>query len=244
MKQIVENYTPADLEVWNKLFTRQISNLEDKSCKQYLDSLQRMSAVLNPNELPNFTKIDEWFKTSTGWQIHCVPGLIPVKDFFILLAQKKFPSSTWLRSLDKLDYLEEPDMFHDIFGHVPLLSDTTYSDFMHEFGKLGVAILHDEEKLKGLQRLYWFAIEFGLLKENNNTRIYGAGILSSFGESISSLANFHQHLDFNIEEVLGREFCTSEMQSNYYVMENLNQLNESVKFISEKWNVHELASGE
>jgi phenylalanine-4-hydroxylase len=159
------------------------------------------------------------------------------------LSQKKFPSSTWLRSLDKLDYLEEPDMFHDIFGHIPLLSHSNYSDFMLEFGKLGTAFLENEDHLKALQRLYWFAIEFGLIKENNCTKIYGAGILSSFGESNSSIVNTNHHLKFNIEQILATDFCTSEMQTDYFVMDHLIQLNESINHVSAKWNLHELETG-
>jgi phenylalanine-4-hydroxylase len=243
MKQIYENYTSADLEVWNILFTRQIKNLQDKACSAYLDALTKMQEVLNADELPNFQKINNWFKNHTGWQIECVPGLIPVQDFFVLLSQKKFPSSTWLRSLDKLDYLEEPDMFHDIFGHIPLLSDSNYSDFMLEFGKLGTAFLENENHLKALQRLYWFAIEFGLIKENDCTKIYGAGILSSFGESNSSIVNINHHLKFNIEQILATDFCTSEMQTDYFVMDHLIQLNESINHVSAKWNLHELETG-
>jgi len=243
MKQIYENYTSADLEVWNILFTRQIKNLQDKSCAAYLNALSKMDEVLNPNELPNFEKINKWFKNQTGWQIQCVPGLIPVQDFFVLLAQKKFPSSTWLRSKDKLDYLEEPDMFHDIFGHIPLLSDENYSEFMLEFGKLGNAFLNNENHLKALQRLYWFAIEFGLIKENNSTKIYGAGILSSYGESISSIQKNNHHLKFDIEKILATDFCTSEMQTDYFVMDDLLQLNKSILHVSKKWHVHELETG-
>ena len=243
MKQKYENYTSADLEVWNILFKRQINNLQDKACSAYLDALTRMEDVLNPNELPHFEKINNWFKNQTGWQIQCVPGLIPVTDFFVLLAQKKFPSSTWLRSKDKLDYLEEPDMFHDIFGHIPLLSDKNYSEFMLEFGKLGNAFLENENHLKALQRLYWFAIEFGLIKENNTTKIYGAGILSSYGESISSIQKSDHHLQFDIEQILVTEFCTSEMQSDYFVMNDLFQLNQSINHVSKKWIVHELEAG-
>ena len=165
MKQIFENYTNEDHEVWKILFERQKENLNDKACSEYLVALEEMKEVLHPNSIPRFTDLNSWFAQRTGWEIHCVPGLIPVDEFFELLAQKKFCSSTWLRLKSQLDYLEEPDMFHDIFGHVPLLSLPMYSKFMHEFGKLGVAHKDNPEIQIYLQRLYWFTIEFGLIKD-------------------------------------------------------------------------------
>lgn len=229
MKQEFDQYTADDLKVWNKLFTRQLLNLQDKACEEYLLALQQMNAVLNPNELPNFEKINAWFTDQTGWTIACVPGLIPVDEFFILLANKQFPSSTWLRSMDKLDYLEEPDMFHDIFGHVPLLANKEYSDFIEMFGKIGLSMIHNEAKLIELQRLYWFTIEFGLLTENNTHRIYGAGILSSFGESISSLTRLDvERPSFDLTTVLQTSFCSSEIQSKYFVCSGISALRESI----------------
>jgi hypothetical protein len=130
--------------------------------------------------------LDKWFENRTAWKIEVVPGLIPVDDFFELLAQKKFCSSTWLRKMEQLDYLEEPDMFHDIFGHIPLLSNALFSDFMQKFGKLGVAAKGDDEQILKLQRLYWFTIEFGMIG-SDDPKIYGAGICSSFGETNRSI---------------------------------------------------------
>ena len=164
MKQDFESYNREDFAVWKVLFERQELNLQDKACDEYMLALDRMKPVLNSGAPPNFEEINTWFQQSTGWEIHCVPGLIPVEDFFQLLAKKKFCSSTWLRTMNQLDYLEEPDMFHDIFGHVPLLSDPIFSDFAQEFGKLGCTVLNDPEKIIMLQRLYWFTIEFGLIQ--------------------------------------------------------------------------------
>ena len=122
MKQHYDNYSETDHNVWQTLFERQTNNLQDKACQDYLDCLQILSPVLHANRIPDFDELDEVLGNQTGWTIEVVPGHIPVRDFFALLAQKKFPSSTWLRSMDQLDYLEEPDMFHDIYGHIPLLA--------------------------------------------------------------------------------------------------------------------------
>lgn len=240
MKQEFKLYTQADREVWRTLFERQISNLQDKACVEYLNALKDMSDVLNPNNIARFSELDEWFATSTGWRIECVPGLIPVDKFFLLLSQKRFCSSTWLRDVKQLDYLEEPDMFHDVFGHIPLLSNPVFSDFAHEFGKLGSSLLHDEEKLKMLQRLYWFTIEFGLIHQEG-IKIYGAGITSSFVESISSLSKRNTKLEFDIEKVIREEFRTDVVQTKYFVINSFEELFNSIVKLTQKWKHYELA---
>jgi len=240
MKQIFENYTSENHEVWKILFERQKENLNDKACPEYLAALYEMKEVLNPNSNPRFAELNEWFAQRTGWEIHCVPGLIPVDEFFELLAQKKFCSSTWLRLKSQLDYLEEPDMPHDIFGHVPLLSLPMYSNFMHEFGKLGVAHKDSPEIQIYLQRLYWFTIEFGLMK--NDLKIYGAGILSSFGESIECRKDIKQKLEFSIEEVILKPYDSEKIQNEYFMIENFEALFESLKTIELKFKSNELVN--
>lgn len=241
MKQEFEKYTKEDQQVWTTLFERQIVNLKGKASDHYLNALDEMKEVLNESSLPNFEAINTWFESSTGWEIYCVPGLIPVDEFFILLSEKKFPSSTWLRSMEKLDYLEEPDMFHDIFGHVPLLSNPTFSEFIHAFGKLGKSLINDEEKLLMLQRLYWFTIEFGLIQEKE-VKIYGAGIMSSFGEAISSLKTETEKKIFDLEEVLNMTFITTEIQSFYFVIDSFEELFDSIVHLSKKWGSYELVN--
>ncbi|WP_341902014.1 phenylalanine 4-monooxygenase [Fluviicola taffensis] len=240
MKQEFEKYTKEDGAVWSLLFKRQVKNLKQLACSDYLESLDYMKEVLNPTEIPNFEQINKWFKKSTGWEIYCVPGLIDVADFFDLLAEKKFPSSTWLRSKDKLDYLEEPDMFHDIFGHVPLLSNPVYSNFVHEFGKLGKKHKGNHQLVTELQRIYWFTIEFGLIFEKGKPRIFGAGIISSFHESISCLSSKEvTHLPFGLDSIIQTDFCTSELQQTYFVIDHLEQLETAVTSLSNKLQ-HEL----
>ena len=241
MKQEFEKYTQEDKDVWKILFDRQIINLQGKASQHYLNALDSMKEVLNADSMPNFEEINKWFQGSTGWEIYCVPGLIPVDEFFVLLSERKFPSSTWLRSMEKLDYLEEPDMFHDVFGHIPLLCNPIFSDFIHEFGKLGKCLIHDDEKLVMLQRLYWFTIEFGLIQEDE-VKIYGAGIMSSFGEAISSVLPGTTKKKFVLDQVLQMDFITTEMQSFYFVIESLEELFKSIVLLSKKWNQNELAN--
>lgn len=228
MRQEYNQYTAEDLKVWRTLFERQMKNLQDKACSDYLRCINDMSDVLNAHKIPNFNELNEWLGNRTGWQIEVVPGMIPVDEFFGLLSQKKFCSSTWLRSWEQLDYLEEPDMFHDIFGHIPLLANPIFSEFVLEFAKMGKEAIGDEEKLIQLQRLYWFTIEFGLMREQGELKIYGAGIMSSFGESKTSIAKDMTHHEYDIDQILRKAFVNNEPQTEYFVVESLSELYESI----------------
>jgi len=234
--QDMSKYTKDDLWVWNTLFNRQKENIPGKASKAYIDALEHMSPVLNADEIPDFEKINSWFKTETQWELQVVPGLIPVEEFFKLLAERKFCASTWLRSKDSMDYLEEPDMFHDIFGHVPLLSNPVFSEFVYEFGKLGCQFIGDTDKLIQLQRLYWFTIEFGVIKEQGGIQSYGAGILSSSGETNQIHEQKANFLDYSIQDIIEKEFRTDIMQEDYYVISSFEMLFESSKALANVWN--------
>ncbi|WP_339611777.1 phenylalanine-4-hydroxylase [uncultured Planktosalinus sp.] len=233
MKQNMKNYTTEDFKVWKLLFDRQIENLKVKGSKDYLAALNLMQPVLHGNDIPEFKKMNHWFETQTGWNIEVVPGLIPVEEFFELLSQKRFCSSTWLRSLKNLDYLEEPDMFHDTFGHIPLLANPVFSEFVYEFGKLGKAIIHNTEKLAQLQRLYWFTIEFGVIKENGVLKSYGAGVISSFGETNQIYNQEANFFPFDIQTIFNKPFRTDVMQEDYFVIESLEQLFTSLEEVKQ-----------
>jgi phenylalanine-4-hydroxylase len=234
MRQNYENYSTEDQEVWKLLFNRQKENLALKGSKHYNDCLELLSPCLNEKSIPKFEEMNSYFKTKTGWQIEVVPGLIPVADFFDLLAEKKFCSSTWLRTREQIDYLEEPDMFHDIFGHIPLLLNSTFSKFAQAFGKLGQQYKGDEEMLIRLQRIYWFTIEFGLIKEKEELKVYGAGIASSFGETNHVFEPTLTHLKYTIEDVMECEFDTDIIQEKYFVIESLDELYNSLNKLTVK----------
>ena len=228
MKQEYKLYKEEDQLVWKTLFDRQVENLQDKSCTAYLSCLEIMKGVLNSKQIPDFNLLNSKLTGSTGWSIEVVPGLIPVEDFFRLLAQRKFSASTWVRKIDQLDYLEEPDMFHDIFGHTPLLADPKFAQFMKDFGDLGVEFIDDDEVVVQLQRLYWFTIEFGLIYENG-PKVYGAGICSSFGETIHSLSANVEVVPFSLGQVINTEFKTDVVQTLYFELESFDQLFEEFK---------------
>ncbi len=228
MRQEYNKYTTEDQEVWRILFERQLANLKDKSCKTYLQCIYELDDVLNADAIPRFEDLGSRLEQATGWNIHVVPGLIPVDEFFALLNQRMFCSSTWVRSREMLDYLEEPDMFHDITGHTPLLINQKYADFMQEFGALGVKYADDSNIVVQLQRLYWFTIEFGVMKGVGKPLVYGAGIASSFGETNHIYEKGIEILDFDLEKVMNNDFVNSEIQMRYYAIEQLDDLYEMI----------------
>lgn len=225
MQQNYVAYQAEDQAVWQLLFQRQWDNLKNKAVAELWPALEMAKMALNGHEIPNFSKLSPLLKKEQNFSIEVVPGLIPVEEFFALLAQRRFPSSTWLRKMEELDYLEEPDMFHDIFGHIPLLFNTQYADFMQEFGRIGLQLAHLPEAVAALERLYWFTIEFGVCQNAQGQEIYGAGILSSFGESIQVYeGNNCEFRPFKLETVLQHHFYKHEMQSVYYCLDNFQSL--------------------
>lgn len=236
MKQVMNNYTTEDVKVWNTLFTRQIANLQDKACAEYLKYFNELESVLHADAIPNLEVLSQLLFEKSGWKIEIVPGLIPVKDFFALLAEKKFCSSTWLRKMSQLDYLEEPDMFHDIFGHIPLLLDPTFGDFAQKLGKIGLENHDNETIVVQLQRLYWFSIEFGLIQSEQGRRIYGAGILSSFQETNGIFDEETVIHPFNLEEIIQSDFNNMTIQTKYYELQSFDELFASLMAYEEKTN--------
>lgn len=229
MKQHYDDYTAEDHEIWGILFERQHKNLQGYSCSEYLECLDELDDVLTPEKVVDFRELDEALSSRTGWTIEVVEGLIPVEQFFKLLARKKFSASTWLRSREQLDYLEEPDMFHDIFGHTPILINESFSRFAQKFGELGVRFIDHPTIVKQLQRIYWFTIEFGVMKDPQlGHKVYGAGIISSYGETNHVMEDEIDVRDYNIHDVIKTEFRTDVIQSLYYKIDHFDQLFESL----------------
>ena len=162
------------------LFERQTGILKDQACSEYLAGLKTLG--LNAQGIPDFDLMNKNLRPATGWEVVAVPGLIPSKPFFTMLANRQFPAGNFIRKPEELDYLEEPDIFHDVFGHVPLLTNPAYASYMQEYGRAGDAAIANKG-VKYLARLNWYTIEFGLIRNGGDVKIYGAGIVSSFGEA-------------------------------------------------------------
>lgn len=215
-------FTSGDHWVWDTLFARQQALLQGRAVSAFERGLDVLH--LSRPGVPNFDELNEKLSKKTGWTVVAVPGLVPDDVFFRHLSQRRFPAGNFIRAADQLDYLEEPDVFHDVFGHVPLLSDPAVADLMQTLGTLGLEAL-ELGALDRVARLYWHTVEFGLAREDGQTKIYGAGILSSFSESHYSLESRKpQRLPFDLKEVLRAPFRTDALQQRYFVVDRFEDL--------------------
>lgn len=228
-EQVYSRYTKEDFEVWKILFDRQMEQLEGKVAEEFLEALDKVR--FNRDEIPNFKKVNEILGQLTGWQLITVPNISPAEEFFRNLAEKKFTATCWLRKMSELDYLEEPDMFHDVFAHTPLLSNKAYTDFFQSMGLLAQKYKFDQEVILKLQRLYWFTIEFGLIRSGEDIKIYGAGIISSKGETAHALSDRSVKHDFDIPKIYKHPFRTDIIQEEYYIIDSFEQLAGSMDVI-------------
>jgi phenylalanine-4-hydroxylase len=221
-----EALTPDDHWVWDHLFARQQRLLKGRAVQAFQQGLDVLH--LSRPGVPNFDELNEKLAARTGWSVVAVPGLVPDDVFFGHLSRRRFPAGNFIRAKDELDYLEEPDVFHDVFGHVPLLAQPAVADFMQALGELGLGAL-ERGALHRLARLYWYTVEFGLARERGELRIYGAGILSSFGESHYSLeSQVPRRSDFDLERVLRTRYRTDSFQQAYFVIERFEDVLELV----------------
>src|SRR5471030_1090057 len=184
IEQNFSSYTAAEHAIWRTLFRRQERLLRNRACDAFLDGLTRLGVAADG--IPDFRRLNAILSAATGWTIVAVPGLVPDAVFFEHLANRRFPSTCFIRRADQLDYLQEPDIFHDVYGHVPMLIEPVFADYMQAYGEGGLKALR-LGSLERLARLYWYTVEFGLIRTPAGLRIYGSGILSSKGESIYSL---------------------------------------------------------
>src|SRR5438046_6369086 len=215
-------YTEDEHAIWRRLFERQQKLLKGRACREYLDGLQGLGVAAHG--IPDFRRLSGMLDRATGWRIVPVPGLVPDDVFFAFLAARRFPSTCFIRRRDQLDYLQEPDVFHDICGHVPMLMNPVFADYMQAYGEGGLKALrlgHLEE----LARLYWYTVEFGLSATPEGLRIYGSGILSSAGESIYCLEDPHPHrLGFDLRRVMRTQYHIDRYQESYFVIDDFQQL--------------------
>src|ERR671912_239462 len=217
-----ERYTAEDHAIWRTLFERQQRILKGRVCQEYLDGLEALG--ISAEGVPNFDQMNARLRRVTGWEVVAVPGLIPSRPFFQMLANRQFPAGTFIRSREQLDYLEEPDIFHDVFGHVPLLTNSAYADYMNEYGRIGLAAV-ERVGVKFLARLNWYTIEFGLIRKPEGIQIYGAGIVSSFGEAKYVVDDpSANQLAFSLERVLRTGYYLDDFQASYFVIHRFEDL--------------------
>ena len=219
-----ETYPAEDHATWGTLFRRQRELLKGRACQEFLDSQDAMG--MTQDRIPRFAELNARLQAATGWTLIGVEGLLPELTFFEHLANRRFPVTWWIRRPDQLDYLSEPDLFHDLFGHVPLLMNPVFADYMEAYGKGGVkAHAIGPDALAQLTRLYWYTVEFGLIRTDDGLRIYGSGIVSSKGESIYSLDSAAPNrLGFDLERVMRTRYRIDTFQKSYFVIDSFEQL--------------------
>lgn len=255
IEQPWDTYSATDHEVWRTLFARQQELLVGRASDEFLRNQREMG--MSSQAIPKFEEINKSLRSATGWELIGVEGLLPELTFFEHLANRRFPVTWWIRRPDQLDYLSEPDLFHDLFGHVPLLMNPVFADYMAAYGRGGVkahgiaerareaattvidGVAHvDEAKalslgsdaLSNLTRLYWYTVEFGLIRQPDGLRIYGSGIVSSKGESIYSLESAAPNrIGFDLERIMRTRYRIDTFQKTYFVIDSYEQLMEATR---------------
>lgn len=217
------DYDSDDDAIWNDLFARQMDILPGRAATAFLDGLEKLD--LGCGGVPDFGAMSEELGKLTGWSVVPVPMLIPDHIFFWHLANRRFPAGNFIRTRETFDYIQEPDVFHDVFGHVPMLTDPTFADYMQEYGKAGWKAMR-YNRLKALGALYWYTVEFGLILEGGkDLRAYGAGILSGPTEAVYSVeANSPNRIMLNVDRVMRTDYVISDLQPTYFVIESFEDL--------------------
>jgi phenylalanine-4-hydroxylase len=215
-------YTPAEHERWDRLFKRSQGILRDRACEEFVAMIEKLT--LSESGIPDMEQLSDRLAKLTGWRVVPVRELVPDDVFFDHLANRRFPAGAFIRSEAEMDYLQEPDVFHDIFGHVPLLANPVYADFMQAYGQGGNRALA-LGRLANLARLYWYTIEFGLIRTATGLRIFGAGIVSSVGESVFALESVSPNrIAFNLERVMRTQYVIDDFQQTYFVIDSFEKL--------------------
>lgn len=215
------DWTSEENKTWNTLISRQTEIVKTRACPEFIEGLDRIQ--FSKDRVPQHTEINRRLKDFTGWEVEVVPALIPAKEFFTLLANKKFPAASFIRVPEELDYIQEPDIFHEFYGHVPLLTFPDYANFMEEFGKLALSISGKDRRR--LFRLFWFTIEFGLLRTPQGIKAYGGGMLSSIHETVYSVESpIAKREPFDPLIALRTPYRIDIPQPLYYVLDNFSDL--------------------
>jgi len=215
-------YSAQDHAVWRTLFERQTLLLPGRACDAFLEGMRRLP--IGADAIPDFRALSEVLMAQTGWQLVAVPGLVPDDVFFDHLAHRRFPAGNFIRAPHQLDYLEEPDVFHDVFGHVPMLMNPVLADFVQAYG-IGGLRAQQLGVLHHLARVYWYTVEFGLVRQAEGLRIYGSGIASSMTESVFALDDpSPNHISFDLERVMRTRYRIDDFQESYFVLDKLDDL--------------------
>lgn len=225
-------YTQENQDVWREMFTERMRTLDQQASDVFLNGLKAIG--LTPDRVPLVSDINRRLQDLTGWESHPVPGYLPAKAFFACLAQRRFPTTITIRPRELMNYLPEPDIFHDVFGHVPLHADPVFAEFLQTYGKAAL-FCEDPYHIERLARLFWFTVEFGLIRERGEVKLYGSGLISSIGESFHALESDHvDRRPFEMELVCETPFQIDHYQPILYVLESFEQLRDSMNSYAER----------
>lgn len=230
--QHYDRYSAQDHEVWATLVSRRMETLEDQASEVFLSGVRQLG--LDKDHVPKVSYVNSRLAELTGWQSRGVPGYLPAKAFFACLAKRQFPTTIVIRPKEKLEYLPEPDIFHDVFGHVPLHADPVFAEFLQTYGKAAL-LCEDPRDVERLGRLFWFTVEFGLIREHGRVKLYGSGLISSLGESFHALESPDvDRRPFDMERVCETPFEIDHYQGVLYVLESFEQLRDAMNDYAEQ----------
>lgn len=219
-------YTPEQHAVWSTLYRRRMEHLEGVACAAFLDGMAAIG--IEPHRIPDIAEINRRLQPRTGWMVAPVSGFLHPRLFFRCLAERRFPTTVSIRAADRLDYVPEPDIFHDIFGHVPMHADRVFADFLQRFGELAQAS-RTEQELEEAGRLFWFTVEFGLIREGDSNKVYGSGLISSHADCVNALSAGCERRPFVLEDVLGQSFAVDRLQPVLFTINSFAELYGAVK---------------
>lgn len=231
-EQTWADYAPEQHAVWAELVNRCMPQLREHACEEYLDGFRQIG--LREEQLPDLNAVSALLQPRTGWRSTPVSGFLPAGAFFEMLAARMFPTTTWLRSRESMEYTPEPDIFHDVFGHVPMHAHPVFANFLESYGKICAKLINHPVELERMGRLFWFTVEFGLIRQDGKIKVYGSGLASSHGECSRVLAGGCEVRDFNLDEVLRQEFQTGAMQPVLFAVESFDQIYEATRLAEQQ----------
>lgn len=222
--QEMRAYSPTDRDVWRQLMRRQVAIAYAHACAEFVEGVGQLLKLGTPGEIPELARVSDFIAVRTGWHLVAVPGFIPDEAFFAHLAARRFPVSVWVRRPEEMDYLVEPDLFHDFFGHVPMLLHPVFADYLAAYGARGMQAV-EAHALPRLARLYWYLVEFGLIETADGLKAYGAGLLSSQSETLYSLHSPQPwRIRFNLGRVMRTRYMIDAFQKTYFVLPDFQTL--------------------
>lgn len=227
IQQDWNTYTAEQHAVWAELVRRRMPQLRRHAAEEYLNGFEQIG--LCEDTIPRLSDVNRRLSPRTGWNATPVSGFLPPDAFFEMLAARKFPTTTYIRSRESMEYTPEPDIFHDVFGHVPMHAHPVFADFLQHYGRVCAALIGDEERLEKMGRLFWFTVEFGVIRQRGAVKLYGSGLISSHGESTHVIEGRPEIRDFNLDQILEQKFLVSEEQKVLYAVESFEQIYEAAQ---------------